>query len=587
MRSISRRTLRIRVHHACGAEDGQMGVVPKKWLGFCYEAEDRRTGWNSAILDFIATARAHITSHLSLITYFSLLVRRLVTSALAQTMRNRCFSEGKIRHSHALLLSLIIFGPLSALNTLIYFTPRAPPENLEEIFEKPLDHVKTLEDPTLRRPTTTLLSDSMPGKPYIILHLGPAKTGTSTFQNEMSVWKDRVFELDNVLYGGAYYVPGKHMGRLDVQANFMNADFKCKDATGKARVQWDKLSRNGTLKEYLQNTVPCFDEILSGLQPYHSNGTSLIFSNELLSVESNWKRVPGYNHKVPFDWISLAEALGDEWNFILLIGHRPYLDWIPSAKAQKDKYTQFKRWMNAWPGQGGRVFRPLFPEERLVSPNETLTQPDRRVSRDDLARYLSSKVDLFMHSTQIYEFSSPYIPIRILHLYDPIPVRTNFLCNILPNTPRSCQASIEADMRGKSEFAHMNVGKAKADRIWYDQILTRAVGEGMWKTSGSPTRARMVNKIKHLHEVLLNRTLFDFPHKCPDHEALKYLWDFSWEREQMMLGGRANLTLHQELFQRNIESAKYCNIDSLKTLEQEDWKQFFEGGWRKILPAWT
>ena len=231
----------------------------------------------------------------------------------------------------------------------------------QEVREKStveIDHDdKRTKDEMLRDPpqrsTSTLLSDSMPDKPYIILHLGPAKTGTSTLQNEMSVWKDRVYELDNVLYGGAYYVPGKHMGRLEVQGNFMDADFKCNGAMAKARVEWGKLSfqRKRTLKEHLQNSVPCFNDILSGLQPYHANGTSLIFSNELLSMESAWRRIPGYNHKVPFDWLSLTEALGDEWNFILLIGHRPYLDWLPSAKAQIDKYTQYKKRMNAWVSQ--------------------------------------------------------------------------------------------------------------------------------------------------------------------------------------------------------------------------------------------
>jgi len=128
----------------------------------------------------------------------------------------------------------------------------------------------------------------------------------------------------------------------------------------------------------------------------------------------------------------------------------------------------------------------------------------------------------------------------------------------------------------------MNVGKEKADRIWYDQLLTTAVEKGMLNTSISEGRPQMVDMIRNNHEVLLNRTLHDFPQKCPHQEALRYLWDYSWQIEQMMLGDNANMTLHEELFQRNILSAKYCTIDALGTLRQSEWKQFFSEGWRKI-----
>lgn len=264
------------------------------------------------------------------------------------------------------LASVIVLGlTLRSLDVAISITPEGQQDNLDVLLGdgRRLNTHYRVENIEEYRPIhreaakpaltgensvpTTLLSDSMPGKPYIILHFGPAKTGTSTLQNEMSLWKDRVFELDNVLYGGAYYVPGKHMGRLDVQGKFMDAGFKCQGEMAKARVEWE-LERNGTLKEHLQKTVPCFVQILAGLRPYHVNGTSLIFSNELKGIEQASRRIPGYKHRVPFDWFSIAEALGDEWNFILLIGHRPYLDWIPSAKFQVDKYSPKKKRMNMW-----------------------------------------------------------------------------------------------------------------------------------------------------------------------------------------------------------------------------------------------
>ena len=258
----------------------------------------------------------------------------------------------------ALISLIIVYGlsTLNSLNKLMSSTPTAPQERLEALFDVKRHRGisestrETLNHDAPHNRSKALLSDSMPGKPYIILHLGPAKTGTSTLQNEMTAWKDQVLELDNVLYGGAYYALDKHLGRLDIQGNFMDVNFKCNGAMAKARVEWEASGHNNnrTLKEHLLSTVPCVNKILSGLQPYHSNGTSLIFSNEILSKESEWRRVPGYNQKVAFDWLSIAAVFGDIWNFILLVGHRPYLDWVPSAKAQVDKYTRSKPWMNAW-----------------------------------------------------------------------------------------------------------------------------------------------------------------------------------------------------------------------------------------------
>ena len=137
------------------------------------------------------------------------------------------------------LTSLIIVYGLSSLNTLnklLSSTPRASQDHLEA----PLDVRRhwnisksmrqTLHHDAPYHRSETLLSDSMPGKPYIILHLGPAKTGTSTLQNEMTAWKDQVLELDNVLYGGAYYASGEHLGRSDVQGHFMDVNFECNGA---------------------------------------------------------------------------------------------------------------------------------------------------------------------------------------------------------------------------------------------------------------------------------------------------------------------------------------------------------------------
>ena len=122
------------------------------------------------------------------------------------------------------------------------------------------------------------------------------------------------------------------MGRLELQLDFMDLTLTCSRAMATARIEWEQQQQNNnttmTLSESLLEHVPCARKLVNALQPYRDKGTSLVFSNEVKSTIMNWKVLPGYSHKVPQDWFSLAALLGEDWNFVLVLGHRPYLDWV-------------------------------------------------------------------------------------------------------------------------------------------------------------------------------------------------------------------------------------------------------------------
>ena len=230
--------------------------------------------------------------------------------------------------------------------------------------------------------------------------------------------------------------------------------------------------------------------------------------------------------------------------------------------------------------------RTLFPENALVGPNETVWDMDESVlfhrSLAKLPTFRNWRQHLhrnyypFMRPSSIAFLSKSFVPIRYLHLYDPIPIRTNLLCNILPNTPRSCQASLEEDLKGESLLAHMNAGQLYVDRIWYDQLATEAVDQNLVPASAI-SRKKLTDGCREYHEIVKNRTLFDLPHRCPKPQALLLLWKMSWETEKRMFGAnQANRTLHVEIFRRNLALGKYCNIDAEKALEQKDWQDYFQ-----------
>jgi hypothetical protein len=174
----------------------------------------------------------------------------------------------------------------------------------------------------------------------------------------MTAWKDRIYERDNLLYGGAYYRNMQWLGRLEIQKAFLDPEFQCSKAMAKVRTQWQtNVSRHSgmmssssslaLLREAIRN-IPCVEKLLQDLEPYRIQNTSLFFSNEVKSLASSFKSIAGYNHKVTQDWLSLAAALGEEWNFLLIIGYRPFLDWVASAKSQNEKFMPNKPRLSKW-----------------------------------------------------------------------------------------------------------------------------------------------------------------------------------------------------------------------------------------------
>ena len=185
-------------------------------------------------------------------------------------------------------------------------------------------------------------NSSNDNKPTIFLHYGPAKTGTSTLQSEMTAWKDRLLQLDNVLYVGAYYSPNNNFaGRLPLHKQLLDPQLTCSKQMGAVRLAWEQeeeevSSKNNNKKETLasrlRRLVPCLVDAMDTLAAFHANHTSLLFSNEVKSTAQSWGLLlPGYNHAVSQDWKSWHALLADDWNFVLILGHRPYLDWVSSG----------------------------------------------------------------------------------------------------------------------------------------------------------------------------------------------------------------------------------------------------------------
>lgn len=243
--------------------------------------------------------------------------------------------------------------------------------------------------------------------------------------------------------------------------------------------------------------------------------------------------------------------------------------------------------VDAQPSNGGKSLGTLFPVD-LIRPNdtvidasdETLLEHAESLSNGTLQtvrRHLKMSLHPFWDSLSVYKRAKDYIPVKFVHLYNPLGIRTNLFCNILPNTPNSCQASMAEDAKPKSAHKrqHVNDGTNDAERIWYDQMVCAAAEAGLISTS-TTKRPKAIAEAIRQHQHVWNQTILDFPPRCPLPSALYGLFAISWQRELDLLGdAHANATLHAHVFRKNIRGRKYCNIDYQATLKQAHWRGFF------------
>jgi hypothetical protein len=162
----------------------------------------------------------------------------------------------------------------------------------------------------------TLQHDNIkPNKPYLVIHAGPAKTGTTTIQAALSTMKkEGILAKDDCNYGGSLFKLMKET---------------CETQVKKQRHAHNKTHDDASLSDSLRK-VGCRNETLQALDPYLKSNTNLVFSAESLSLNSH--RVYTKKGYAMVDWTSLHLTLSQDWNFLMVFGYRRYYpEWILSS----------------------------------------------------------------------------------------------------------------------------------------------------------------------------------------------------------------------------------------------------------------
>lgn len=408
----------------------------------------------------------------------------------------------------SLMLRCLTGVILLALATLLYLAD--------------LPQFERLRDANLRQPAD---------KPWFVIHLGPPKTATTTLETEMTNFIHTLGQ-DNYLYLGKFYPFTKTLGKRHRILEILR-DLKCQEERRKSR------------------KTKCWNEMMELLKPLR--GTNIFLSDEEFGFR--WTDFP--EGESPIDWISLQKDIGKHWNILAIIGYRRLHEWIPSARQQNDRWFKGRRNRRImdWPSPHGKGshLSPLFPmvlEYPQISGNDVTPKFWFHYFTDDILRNL-----------QNYR-----IPYKMFHMYHKEPLRSFFLCNILPDAPLSCAESRRLDLVREE----MRANPAQTESLYYDAVATHAAARG-WVDTVHFTRHEAAEVLQLYQETERNGTAYDLPQKCPSTDELNLLLRASMEKERRLMPELPEADLMAS-FQISIKKSKYCWVDTETILDDPVWQ---------------
>ena len=388
-------------------------------------------------------------------------------------------------------------------------------------------------------------------KKYLLIHLGPPKTATTSIQTDLTKINETLLQ-DNYFYVGRYYEPSydpitKKYTTGRSETNLVVTLCKFFNRNLKAWPEVDqKIPRSVRLKS-----------LADELRKY--KGSNVLISDESLAHRF-LKDPEGSN--------MLQTEFGNDWEIIILAGYRRYFQWLPSDMFQQSRMDldgDTKGRKNNWPGQRGegagykkgRRTKTLFPEyfENNWFRDTPIHRPTDAV--------LDGLSDIF--------------PIRILNLHrGERSVQTRFVCELLPDAPKSCRAMRELEDSQNSSVLNKH-SDSTTQHIHYDIISTEAANLGMVDTSRY-RRKFVRDTLWNYTEFEIGKTPWDFDLDCPTPLQLQAFLNISLELEVKVLGEEAAAQMEAETraaFEADVDKKVFCTVNAEATLQKEPWVSFF------------
>jgi hypothetical protein len=376
-------------------------------------------------------------------------------------------------------------------------------------------------------------------KPYLVFHIGPPKTATTSLQTDFTRL-NTTLSADKYFYAGRFYYP--------VYDSVKKKLFPNREETPLIEMAKSMFKPNVCKKTNTADQAECVLEFKQALDPYkHLTGV-------LLSDEA-------YNgiFKSPDHYQAMRETLEDEWDVVIVVAYRRFFQWLPSDMFQRyrmDKIKGEKNWKNHWPGVAG-------------SPGEKVGL---------LFPFYYKRWFEFGHRFTDYTVDNvkDTFPIRILNLHTDgqRSLRTQFLCNLLPDAPKSCEESRRRD--DANDITTINDAKG-ALHVNYDMLTTGAADLGLIDVIHFERR-EIREALQNFTQVELGKSPWDFDLKCPEPYQVEEFLNMSLELEAKIFGEETAARMEDETryaFEKDIETHIFCEVDPEATLKKEPWKSFF------------
>jgi hypothetical protein len=468
-------------------------------------------------------------------------------------------------------------------------------------------------DPTITTNTHNTDTDTgtnMNSKPYLIYHIGPPKTGTTTIQDSLrELQHEGVLLKDNYMFYSEQDTNARP--RKTIPLASLVQDNEChKEMSDRVSLSLEEKRQLPCWQHMVQSLLTATATTTTSLSPprdYESSNITtttpkhhnVLWSYEVLSFRS---------FREASRWGLMAELLSEHWNVMVIITYRRYYEWLLSAKKQNEKWTASKPRTNAWPPKAKepRPFHPTFTsrnfDDKLGLGNDLpFYFTDRLLEQWSAAAHYYDNTD-DNPSKNSDRHNTHHLSIRVANMHDPQGLVTNFICDVLPHATHTCQASMAKQQQG----AKVSNPAQDVNMFYYDVLALRAAKAGFVNTTRY-TRREVVLKLLEYHtgtstdtsttakneSDMLNSnqtnqttssstsTWRDFPVVCPSKPELQDFLDVSLEKERAVLPELAAgyQEEHAKKFWKDYENHKFCWLDYAAALKQPEWKEFFQNLW--------
>jgi hypothetical protein len=367
------------------------------------------------------------------------------------------------------------------------------------------------------------------GRPFFIIHIGPAKTATTSIQCGLERISGELARLDNFYYVGNSCRVGQQVTMRNNIKSLRMYPFVL------------SLKSDASNLQILNETKELFDF-------HRRDGHHMIMSSEHFTSKIT-------NDDGEIVWKRLSYLL-EGFRVRIIIGYRHYFDLLPSMYYQEHQDEKYLQWKN----EGGR-HHPSFQEylERHLGDSHT----DWNVTHPSLSAFRL--------------WTKYFTNAGFFDLHHETDTLTDFVCNMLPGAFGTCRLLKEFVNKSNTTMTKRVSSKFHAERLAeaaYDRGLLR---EGLVKALPVHIAKYMMNQLEvnniddywsclpPLLEDRFRNTSSSFM------SSMMYL---KYSTHELPLS--SSLEKHNRLFEQSKSLGKFCDINTTSILSNVTLtRQFF------------